>query len=192
MKPNTPLHRVPRDDLPPSLQGAHDASMKLHGDATFVEVLGNTPHMLEWYRKDFYERLFYSGRLPRRMVELVRLRLANVHGCAFCNRADRISAAQAGITEAEMEALTDHANGPFSPAEKAALALADVMVLTNPKGAVTPELYAGLKPHLSDAQMVELGMIMAVLCGMAKFIFAYDLVEKEDYCPFAPASQAAE
>jgi hypothetical protein len=27
---------------------------------------------------------------------------------------------------------------------------------------------------------------MAVLCGMAKMIFAYDLVEKEDYCPFAP------
>jgi hypothetical protein len=34
--------------------------------------------------------------------------------------------------------------------------------------------------------MYELGMIMAVLCGMAKFIFAFDLVEKEDYCPFHP------
>ena len=192
MMPNTPLHRVPRDEMSPSLQAAHDASMTMHGDATFVEVLANTPVMLEWYRKDFYERVFYSGRLPRRMVELVRLRLANVHGCALCNRTDRAAAAQAGITEAEMEALADHANGPFSPAEKAALALADVMVLTNPKGAVTHELYAELKQHLSDAEMVELGMIMAMLCGMAKFIFAYDLVEKEDYCPFIPASQAAE
>ena len=192
MMPNTPFHRVARDDLPPSLQAAHDASMKTHSDATFVEVLGNTPELLEWYRKDFYERVFYSGRLPRRMIELVRLRLANVHGCALCNRTDRIAAAQAGITEAEMDALDDHANGPFSPAEKAALALADVMVLTNPKGAVTHELYAECKKHLSDAQMVELGMIMAVLCGMAKFIFAYDLVEKEDYCPFLPATQAAE
>jgi hypothetical protein len=25
---------------------------------------------------------------------------------------------------------------------------------------------------------------MAVLTGMAKFLFAYDLVEKEDYCEF--------
>ncbi len=192
MLPNTPLHRVPRDEMSPSLQAAHDASMKMHNDATFVEVLANTPEMLEWYRKDFYERVFYSGRLPRRMVELVRLRLANVHGCALCNRTDRAAAAQAGITEAEMDALADHANGPFSPSEKAALALADVMVLTNLKGAVTHELHAKLKDHLTDAQMVELGMIMAVLCGMAKFIFAYDLVEKEDYCPFVPANQAAE
>jgi len=27
-------------------------------------------------------------------------------------------------------------------------------------------------------------VIMAVLCGMAKMIFAYDLVEKMDSCPF--------
>jgi hypothetical protein len=27
---------------------------------------------------------------------------------------------------------------------------------------------------------------MAVLCGMAKMIFAYDLVEKMDTCPFNP------
>ena len=27
---------------------------------------------------------------------------------------------------------------------------------------------------------------MAVLCGMAKFLFAFDLVEKETSCPFQP------
>jgi alkylhydroperoxidase family enzyme len=76
-------------------------------------------------------------------------------------------------------------------AEKAALALADVMVLTNSKGAVSPALYQRLKRSFSDADLVELGMIMAVLCGMAKFIFAFDLVEKEDYCPFTPQAEAA-
>lgn len=45
---------------------------------------------------------------------------------------------------------------------------------------------ARLRRHFSDAELVELGVIMAVLCGMAKMIFAYDLVEKEDYCPFTP------
>ncbi len=64
------------------------------------------------------------------------------------------------------------------------------MVLTNPKGAVTPELYARCREQFSDAQLVELGMIMAVLCGMAKFIFTFDLVEKEDYCPFVPSGSA--
>ena len=66
------------------------------------------------------------------------------------------------------------------------------MVLTNPKGAVSKELYARCQKHFTDGEMYELGIIMAVLCGMAKFIFAYDLVEKEDYCPFMPDTQAAE
>ena len=187
MKPDTPLNRVARDQLPPHMQVAWDGSLQLHGDTTFVEVAGNNPTMFDWYSNDFYKKVFYSGRIDTRIVELVRLRLANVHGCAFCNRADTAAALAAGISQQQVDQLNDYENGPFSPREKAALALADVMALTNPKGALGRELYQRCKAHFSDAEMYELGMIMAVLCGMAKFIFAFDLVEKEDYCPFAPA-----
>jgi hypothetical protein len=48
---------------------------------------------------------------------------------------------------------------------------------------VTPELHQRLTAHFSEGQVVELGVIVAVLCGMAKMIFAYDLVEKSDSCP---------
>lgn len=190
MKPDTPLARVPREQLPPELQAAWDASMALHGDATFVEVAGNNPLMWQWYREDFYQKVFYSGRLDRRLVELVRLRLANIHGCAFCNRTDTLAALDAGVLQAQIDALGDYEQGPFSEAEKAALALADVMVLTNPRGAVDRALYARCRTHFDDGELFELGMIMAVLCGMAKFIFAFDLVEKEDYCPFLPGGAA--
>ncbi len=192
MKPDTPLARVPRDRLPPALKEAWDRSQALHGDATFLEVFGNAPKVLDWYMNDFYAKLFYSGRLDRRIVELVRLRLANIHGCAFCNRSDRIAALDAGVPQAQIDTLSDYENGPFSDKEKAALALADVMVLTNPKGHVTKAIYGRARAHFSDGEMVELGVIMAVLCGMAKMIFAYDLVEKEDYCPFVPERHAAE
>lgn len=170
------------------MQQAWDQALAMHGDTTFTEVAGNNPTMYDWYLEDFYKKVFYSGRLDRQIVELVRLRLANVHGCAFCNRSDTAAALAAGITAEQIDALEDYETGPFSEAEKAALALADVMVLTNPRGTVTPALYARCRQHFSDGELYELGMIMAVLCGMAKFIFAYDLVEKEDYCPFLPAS----
>ena len=188
MKPNTPFKRVPREDLPAHMQPSWDAALALHGDTTFVEVAGNNPTMYDWYLEDFYKKVFYSGRIERRIVELVRLRLANIHGCAFCNRSDTIAALDAGISEEQVDQLGDYENGPFTAAEKAALALADVMVLTNPKGMVTSELYARCKEHFTDGELYELGIIMAVLCGMAKFIFAFDLVEKEDYCPFVPAA----
>ncbi len=188
MKPNTLLTRIPREDLPAHMQATWDASQKMHGDTTFVEVFGNAPHIYDWYLNDFYKKVFYSGRIPKQIVELVRLRLANIHGCAFCNRSDTVAALAAGITQAQIDALDEYETGPFTGQEKAALALADVMVLTKPKGHITPDLYARVKQHFTDGDMVELGVIMAVLCGMAKMIFAYDLVEKEDYCPFVPAA----
>ncbi len=190
MQPDTPLNRVPREDLPPHMQSSWDAAMAMHGDTTFVEVAGNNPTMYDWYIEDFYKKVFYSGRIDRQIVELVRLRLANIHGCAFCNRSDTAAALEAGISRAQVDALEDYESGPFSEAEKAALALADVMVLTNPKGAVSKKLYARCRGHFTDGELYELGMIMAVLCGMAKFLFAFDLVEKEDYCPFVPEAQA--
>ncbi len=34
---------------------------------------------------------------------------------------------------------------------------------------------------------IMLGLVGGILVGVAKFMFAYDLVEKEDTCPFHPA-----
>jgi undecaprenyl pyrophosphate phosphatase UppP len=51
------------------------------------------------------------------------------------------------------------------------------------------ELYADLSAHFSDADICELGTVMAIIAGMAKLSFILHLVEREDYCPFA--SEAA-
>ncbi len=189
MKPQTPFRRVAREDLLPHMQGAWDRAMDLHGDATFTEVFGNAPQVYDWYLEDFYKKLYASGRLDPQIVELIRFRLANVHGCAACNRGDRIASLEAGLREEQLDAIMDWENGPFHEREKAALALADEMVLTNPMGRVTPELYARLKGSFTDGELVELGVIMAVLGGMAKMIFAFDLLEKMDSCPFSPATE---
>ena len=177
--PQPLLRRIPRAELPADMQAAWDQAMSNSGDATFIEVMGNNPEMFRWY--------IDAGRLDRRVLELVRLRLANLHGCAFCNKGDRVQALAAGLSEAALDALPDYEHGPFSAAEKAALALADEMALTRPTGRLTPALYARLQSHFSDGELLELAMVMAVLCGMAKCLFAFDLVEKEAGCPF-PAS----
>ncbi len=187
MQPNSPLNKLPRDALPAHMQAAYDKAEALHGDTSFVSVFGNAPAAYDWYLERFYNELFYSGRIPRTIVELVRLRLANIHGCAFCNRSDTIAAREAGVSQEQVDQLPDYENGPFTGQERAALALADVMALTNPLGIVTPELHARCRQYFSDGELVELGVIMAVLCGMAKMIFAFDLVEKEDSCPFVAA-----
>lgn len=180
--PNTPLARRPREELPPHMQRAWDSALALHGDTTFIEVFGQAPKVYDWYLDEFYRKFFYSGRIERGLVELIRLRLANVHGCAFCNRSDTIAALEAGVPQAQIDALANYETGPFTEREKGALALADVMALTNTRGRVTPELHARLSQHFQDGELVELGVMMAVLCGMAKMIFAFDLVEKSPTC----------
>lgn len=41
-----------------------------------------------------------------------------------------------------------------------------------------------LKRNFTDAEIMELAMVMAVLVGMAKMLFAFNFVEKEPYCRF--------
>ena len=81
-----------------------------------------------------------------------------------------------------------HADGPFSEADRAVLEYADQMVLTNMQGDVPPALFRRLRAHFSEAEILELGVVMAVIAGLAKLSFVLGLVEKESYCPFTPAS----
>ena len=80
--------------------------------------------------------------------------------------------------------------GPFTPAEFAVLALADQIVFTNPDGHLDDELRARLAEHFSAEEIVELGMTGAVLAGMAKFLFVFDLVTRDTSCPIVrPAAK---
>ena len=186
--PDPLLRRVARDELPESIKDAHQKSMQLRGDATFFEVFANHPELYRWYTEGFSGRVFHGGLVDRRIKELVRLRLSNTHGCRFCNQGNRADAIEAGFATEEIDALVDFESGPFSDREKAALRLADQLVLTNPGGALTEPLYRELREHFSDAEILELGLLLGILSGVAKFLFAFDLVEKEPDCPIATST----
>ncbi len=57
------------------------------------------------------------------------------------------------------------------------------MAITNLHGYVECELYERLTPHLADGDIFELGMSMAVLAGMAKLLFCFDLAKREESSP---------
>ncbi len=182
----TPMKRLPASAMPADIREAWDHSMALRGDATFFEVFANHPELYRWYTGSFYGEVFHGGLVPRRIKELVRLRLSTVHGCRFCNQGNRVDALAAGLSEADIAALDDYPASSLGPAEKAALRLADQMLLTNPGGELDEALYSELRQHYSDAEILELGVVLGVLSGMAKFLFAFDLVAKETYCPIHP------
>ena len=77
----------------------------------------------------------------------------------------------------------DIRSGPFTEAEKAALELATVLSNAVQDGVVDEELATELRRHYPDGQIMELAMAIAILVGMARLLFAFDLADRELACP---------
>lgn len=181
----TLLTRIPRDQLEPGWQKAWDTMNALTGSATFIEVFAQAPDILTFVMDKFYASVFFGGSVAQRYKQLARLKLSLLHGCQTCNRQNVPGALSAGFTPAQVDALIRGDDSAFTEAECAVIAYAEQMALTNMDGRLTPELLGALRNHFSEAQILELGTTMAVIGGMAKLSFVLDVVDREDYCPFA-------
>ena len=182
---DTPLARMPREEMGQELGQIWDTLNGLTGEPTFVEVFANAPELLNFVMGDFYGKIFFGGRVDNKYKQLVRLYLSMTHGCMTCNKQNVPGSLEAGVSQAQVDAITDFETGPFDDAEKAVLRYASQMALSNPDGLVDKKIYNALQAHFDDAQICELGVVMAVIGGMAKLSFVLDLVEKESYCEFA-------
>jgi alkylhydroperoxidase family enzyme len=179
------FNAVARDEMSERLQALYDVCAEI-GDTQFIQAGANAPEVLDWYFDQFYKQLFYGGRVDVRIKELVRLRLGRTHGCGLCDRWNTNDALEAGFPSEAVDSVTswpepiDPTN--FTEAELAAIRYADQMALQNMDGALDPELYAELRRHFDDGELFELGVTMAVLTGMFKFLFIADLTPKMAHC----------
>jgi len=182
---DTLLERTPRDKLSGDARMAWDMLNKLTEEPTFVEVFANAPELLDFVMQRFYGDIFFAGRVDQKYKQLARLRLSQIHGCRTCNRQNVPAALESGVSQAQVDAMNEGDYSSFSEAEAAVLQFAEQMALTNTEGRLDEDLYARLSRHFSTAEICELGTVMAVVGGFAKLSFVMDLVEREDYCPFA-------
>lgn len=188
--PEPMINIVPREDIPADLLPVYDISLERTGFPTLVGAFANSPEITRWYFEHFYRDIFYNAlpgmRVDVRTKELLRLKLSKQHGCLFCNKSNTIDAVAAGIAPEAIEAIFDPASSHWSDKDRAVLALAEEMMLQNMEGYLSADLYARLKIYFDDGQLIELGFIAAVLTGVAKWIFTYDLVDREETCPVRP------
>ena len=184
--------RTPRSALPEGVAPAWDMLNRLTGEPTFIEVFAQAPQLLNLVMNEFYVKVFFRGEVPQRYKQLARLRLSLVHGCRTCNKQNVPGALEAGFSQDQIDALVANtASQPlFSEADLAVIEYTDQMVLTNMHGEISPALFKTLRTHFSEAQILELGVVMAIIGGMAKLSFLLDVVEKETWCPFTPETAA--
>ena len=193
--PTPAIVPLTRDQLPEDLRPLYDVGVERTGDATIIGVMAHQPNILRWYFGEFYDGLFYNAnpgaRVDVRTKELLRLKLSKQHGCQFCNRFNTVEAMKAGITTAMIDAIFDPSDPVFDDRDRAVLELAEEMMLQNMSGALSPALHARLRAHYDEGQIVEIGFIAAVLTGVAKWIFTFDMVNREETCPIARPALAA-
>jgi alkylhydroperoxidase family enzyme len=185
--PNTVMPRVPLAAMSPSIAAAFHRCVEKTGDGTIIEVMAHQPDIMRWYFEEFYGGIFYN-RLPGMRVdvrskELLRIKLSKQHGCQLCNRSNTLDALAAGITQEMIDAIHTPDAPVWSEKDRAVIALAEEMTLQNMDGHLSADLHARLRAHYDDGQIVELGFVAAILTGIAKWIFTYDIVDREETCP---------
>jgi alkylhydroperoxidase family enzyme len=137
------------------------------GATEFDRVFGLRPNLYDDYRA--FVSLFWSLRpVDPVILELCRLRIAQLFGCDAELRVRHVPADAAGLTEEKIAALENwRTAGEFSDAERACLAFAEKFVL-NPHG-VTDEDAAAVTAHLSDKETIAFAEALAVFDGFTRF-----------------------
>ena len=165
---------VPENTKNPMIRAAYWTSKRRYGSVMDpLRVFAHHPTVMSGYalHELASER---ATRVPKRLKHLAELRAAMLPGCEWCCDFGSSTSDEAGITEEDMRDLpTYEASSRFTDLEKLVLDYATGVSRT--PVAVTDELFAQLREHLDEAQLVELTDIIALENYRARFNWAFGI-----------------
>src|SRR5579859_5968522 len=151
----TRISKVPVADWDGELRAMIAADEATPLEQGMFRVLAHRPQIAKAVSA-FGGGLFQNRTLSRRLVELVRLRIAFHNQCRSCMAIRYHSAIEDGLTEGavcSLEKPQDAAD--LSDAEKAALRYADLSATDH--FSLDNAAFDALRQHFTDADIVELG-----------------------------------
>ena len=138
-------------------------------DATFLRILAHVPNYAEALWGAMSEALF-EGNVDHRLKEIIRVQLARTAGDHYFSTLRSEPALDAGLTEDDIDAGRDgfEDDPRFTDAEKWALRYAYLMYREPEK--IDAAFYDEGKRHFSEAQIMEIGGLIAIHYGMDVFM----------------------
>ena len=138
-----------------------------------VAVYAHAPTLLAGYGA-FEQATGRQHRVPERLKVLAETRAAAVVNCEFCVDIASHIAREAGITEAQLLAMPRYRESDeFDGLEK--LVLDYATAISRSPTEVTDELFAALRKHFDERQLVELTNVIALENMRARFNSAFDM-----------------
>lgn len=167
------IRMLAAEEFPPDLRAELGADAKTPLELGNLRFYAHRPELARAYAA-YMAELRRPGLLPRRLLELVRLRVAFHNQCRSC-MAVRYPVGE--VTEDLVCQLAQPDEGPdLTAAERSALRFADK--LASDHLSIDDAAVADLGEHFSEAEIVELGMNVAAFVGYGRLSMALDMVDE--------------
>jgi hypothetical protein len=175
---------LPVEDVPPVL-AQHIHNLEAAGvDTTFDRYVAHCQKACDFYWGLFYADFFNQTTVPRRDIEVTRLRLAAQSGCSFYRAHDIASALACGVTQTTIDALFESAIEPRAMSalddhDRTLAELADSISSFTPIFPVADSLRRAPQNMYTDEEMAEVLMVTGVLAGIGAMSVAAGFVPIE-------------
>jgi AhpD family alkylhydroperoxidase len=138
---------------------------------------------------EYWNKLLYHGVLPHKLKEMCRIKISVAHQCGYCSTVRSHVAKAEGLTEDLVTQLFDYDSSKhFSEREKAALRYADAFK-KGEHAIDSDEIFAELRKHFSDQEIIELGLFCAETDGVGKFVKSLNVISWQEACELNPNLQ---
>jgi AhpD family alkylhydroperoxidase len=111
--------------------------------------------------------------LPEKLLHLIKLRVSQINGCAYCIDMHSKDLRAAGDTEQRLYLLDAWREAPFyTDRERAALAWAEAVTLVT-EGHVPDEVYEEVRKQFSEEELVNLTLAVVTINGWNRMSIAF-------------------
>ncbi|OYU33280.1 carboxymuconolactone decarboxylase family protein [Novosphingobium sp. PASSN1] len=172
----TRVAKIAPEDWDPRLRAAIKPEDRTEIEQGMIRFLAHCPDQVLGMMQ-FAGALKVHRQLPEKLVELVRLRVAFFNQCRSCMAIRYTDALEDGVTEdlvCSLERPQEAEN--LTPAEKAAIKFGEAFATDHLR--IDEAMYAGLREHFSESEIVELGMTCAFFVGFGRLAATLHMVEE--------------
>ena len=156
------ISRLDRTQVTPEIAALYDKAFAQRGNVpNMFRVMAHRPEIFATMQAHF-GAVLNTGTLSTKLKELIIVRTSQLNVTPYCLASHTILARNLGWKDDQLAHLADWSlRSDFTPAEKAALRLAETVTLD--AHAVTDEQFAELRGFYSEGEIVEL------LCAIGLF-----------------------
>jgi len=156
------ISKLDRSEVTPDIAALYDKVFAQRGNVpNMFRVMAHRPEIFSTMQAHF-GAVLNTGTVSTKLKELIIVRTSQVNDTPYCLASHTILARGLGWSDDQLAHLADwQQREDFSPAEKAALRLAETV--TRDAHRVTDEQYAELRSFYSEGEIVEL------LCAIGLF-----------------------